>query len=138
MYDLEKIGKITADLDRYFADLDKLKVESPPMSKQGFYSLSMILFAILNRAIDLGQEIVRGRALGMPTSYKEIFQLLEKEKIISKQISLDLQYLAARRNVLAHEYFDVTEQSIFAIYLKIKVVQEFRKNITLFLSGKKK
>ena len=138
MYDVEKIGKIIADLDRYFVDLDKLKVGRPPMSTQSFYSLSMLLFAILNRTIDLGQEIIRGRVLGMPTSYKEIFQILEKEKIIPKQMSQNLQFLAARRNVLAHEYFDVTEESIFAIYLKIKVVQEFKKQIIQLLSQHKK
>ena len=69
MYDLEKIGKIIADLERYFADLEKLKVNSPAMSKERFYSLSMLLFATLNRTIDLGQELVHGRKLGMPTSY---------------------------------------------------------------------
>lgn len=139
MYNLEKIGKIVADIEHYFADLEKLKVDSPAMSTERFYSLSMLLFSLLNRALDLGEEIVRGQKLGLPASYKEIFQILEKAKVISASLSQQLQYLASRRNVLAHEYFDVTEQSIFVIYRKIGAVKEFMQVVrTLLLPAKNK
>lgn len=124
MYDLERVGKIVADIERYFVDVEKLKVTGASMSRERFYSLSMLLFAILNRALDLGQELVRGRKLGMPGSYKEIFQLLEREKVIPADLSRQLQYLASQRNVLAHEYFDVTEESIFQVYTKIGAAKE--------------
>lgn len=133
-YNLEKIGKIIADLERYFADLEKLKVDRPAMSTERFYSLSMLLFSILNRAIDLGEEIVRGQKIGLPASYRNIFQMLEKEKLISPDLSQQLQYLAARRNVLAHEYFDVTEQSIFIIYRKIGAVKVFKSVVQSLLA----
>lgn len=125
MNDTERIVKIVADLDRYYRDLDSMSVKSPIMTKERFYSLSMILFSILNRLIDLGQEIIRGKNLGVPSSYKEVFQVLAKEKILSPTLSTELQYLAARRNVLAHEYFDVTERDIYGIYLKIAVGKKF-------------
>lgn len=127
MYDLEQIGKIFADLEKYFRDLDQLKVENQLLGTERFYSLSMLLFAILNRTIDLGKEIIRGRKLGLPASYREIFQILEKEKIISSELSQKLQYLANRRNLLAHEYFDITEKSIFLMYLKVSSIKEFMK-----------
>ena len=125
MYDVEQIGKIIADIEKYFRDIVHLKVENTNMTTEQFYALSMILFTILNRTIDLGKEIIRGKKLGMPYSYKEIFQMLEKEKLISHSLSHELQWLAGQRNVLAHEYFDVTEKSIFAIYVRIKVIKEF-------------
>lgn len=142
MYDLEQIGKIVADLEKYFRDIEQLKVESSSMSTERFYSLSMLLFAMLNRTIDLGKEIIRGQKLGMPASYKEIFQILERGKLIAPELSKRLQQLANQRNVLAHEYFDVTEQSIFFIYLRIKVIKEFMKIARELLAkesnGKKK
>jgi len=137
MYDIEKIGKIIADLERYFANLEELKVSSSVMTTERFYSLSMVLFAILNRTMDLGQEIVRGKKLGMPASYKEIFQILQREKLIDSDLSQKLQHLANQRNVLAHEYFDVTEKSIYAIYLRINIVQELVKVTKALLSLKK-
>ena len=136
MYDLEKTGKIIADIEHYFDNLKELKVNSPVMTTERFYSLSMVLFALLNRTIDLGQEIIRGKKLGMPASYKEIFQILAREKIISEGISQKLQHLANQRNVLAHEYFDVTEKSIYAIYLKINALTEFVSIVKALLLSK--
>lgn len=136
MYDLEKIGKITADIEHYFDNLKELKVNSPVMTTERFYSISMVLFAILNRTIDLGHEIIRGKKLGMAASYKEIFQILEREKIINVNLSQKLQHLANQRNVLAHEYFDVTEKSIYAIYLEINIVTEFVNVVKALLSSK--
>jgi|GEM_PF-3647173 len=56
MYDIEKITKIIADLERYFNDLEKLGIKEMGdlEDRKNFYSVSMVLFAILNRAIDLG------------------------------------------------------------------------------------
>ena len=41
MYDLEKIGKIIADMERYFKTMEELKLQSPILSTERFYSLSM-------------------------------------------------------------------------------------------------
>jgi uncharacterized protein YutE (UPF0331/DUF86 family) len=107
------------------------------MSEERFYSLSMILFSILNRTLDLGEEIVRGKKLGMPGTYQGIFQILEREKIISTQLSHELEYLAKQRNVLAHEYFDISPKSIFLISKKMEIVKEFIKIIYLLTHSKK-
>ena len=135
MYDVEKIGKIIADIEHYFDNLKELKVRSPVMTTERFYSLSMVLFAILNRTIDLGHETIRGKKLGMPASYKEIFQIIEREKVISVDLSKKLQYLVNQRNVLAHEYFDVTEKSIYEVYLKINIVTELVSVVKALLSS---
>ena len=125
MYDLERIAKIIADLERYYIDLENLKITSSSMSRERFYSLSMLLFATLNRLIDLAQEIIRAKRLGIPTSYREVFFFLEKEKLLSHSLSGELQSLASRRNVLAHEYFGVTEKDIYSLYLKMVVGKKF-------------
>lgn len=125
MYDLEQIGKIIADLERYFQDLEDYTIRDSNMTTEQFYGVSMLLFAMLNRTIDLGKEIICGRKRGMPTSYKEIFQILEKERLISEGLSQELQWLAGQRNVLAHEYFDVTKKSIYLVYTKRKAMKDF-------------
>ncbi len=133
MYDIEKITKVIADLERYFADLDKLKVEGASMGTERFYSTSMVLFAILNRAIDLGEEVVRAKKFGMPGSYQEIFQVLGRQGIISPELSQTLQYLVKQRNVLAHEYFNITEKSIYSISLKMSAVKELMQAVRKLL-----
>ena len=73
MYDRERIVKIVSDLEKYFRDLEELKIEeiADIEAKMHFYALSMVLFSILNRTIDLGNEIVMANNLGMPSTYKE-------------------------------------------------------------------
>ncbi len=130
MLDKERILKIIADTERYLKDLGELKIkDARSLNKERFYSVSMMLFAILNRCIDLGEEIVRGEKLGAPSSYRDIFRLLGRNKILSSDIQKRLEYLVSKRNVLAHEYFDVTEESIYDLYLRIGVVQEFMEQV---------
>jgi len=136
MYDIEQIAKILADLDKYFRDIENFKIQNQ-MTTEQFYGSSMILFAILNRTIDLGKEIIHGKKLGMPASYKEIFQILEKEKLISSQLSQELQWLTNQRNVVAHEYFDIKEKNIVAIYNRIKSVKEFMIKSREIITNKK-
>jgi uncharacterized protein YutE (UPF0331/DUF86 family) len=50
-------------------DLDDIK---------NFYAVSMILFALINRVIDLGDGIMTSRTLGVPGTYRELFNLLER------------------------------------------------------------
>ncbi|MDI6737776.1 MAG: DUF86 domain-containing protein [Nanoarchaeota archaeon] len=129
MYDIERITKIIADIERYFKDMEKLNVKSADMSSEQFYSLSMLLFALLNRAIDLGNELIKANDLGLPISYKEIFIILGKNKLISRELEVGLVSLSGLRNVLSHQYYDVTKERIFGAYKKIDAVMEFSKAV---------
>ena len=59
MYDLERIGKIISDMQRYLKELKdyNLSIEELHDSKT-YHASSMLIFAILNRLIDLGSEII--------------------------------------------------------------------------------
>lgn len=94
-------------------------------SKERFYAVSMLLFSLINRAIDLGEEIVADKKLGLPGTYREIFYLLEKHKIISKELSKDLSSLVYFRNLAAHEYHTFTENDVYSAFHKIRSVQQF-------------
>ncbi|NQV91688.1 DUF86 domain-containing protein [Candidatus Woesearchaeota archaeon] len=126
-YDKLRIGKIVADIERFFLDLDKMGVhnENNLRDEKTFYAVSMLLFSLLNRFIDLAGEIVTAERLGTPGTYKDIFRLLVKHKIISPLIGKHCSNLVYARNLLAHEYQDFTEKDVFQIYKKIKIIQSF-------------
>ena len=42
----------------------------------------MLVFSLVNSAIDLGNEIISAKKLEMPQSYKEIFEILANNKLI--------------------------------------------------------
>jgi len=131
MYDVERIGKIISDIERYFRDLEGLNIKKVEdlEDRKDFYAISMVLFSILNRAIDLGDEIVMANNLGMPSTYKEIFRLLTKNKFIGKDMGEELSNLVFYRNLLSHEYYDLTEEDVFEVFKKISIVKKFVERI---------
>ena len=127
MYDLERITKILADLDKFFCDLKELKIEkvSDLEDRKNYHSLSMVLFAIINRIIDLGNEIVVAEKYGMPSTYAETFKILSKRKVIDENMKKEIIFLVRSRNRLSHEYFDFDEKEVFEIYQRISNVKNF-------------
>ncbi|NMX21052.1 hypothetical protein C5S30_01145 [ANME-1 cluster archaeon GoMg4] len=129
MYDVERIGKIISDIERYFRDLEleglNIKKVEDLEDRKDFYAISMVLFSILNRAIDLGDEIVMANNLGMPSTYKEIFRLLTRNEYIGKDMGEKLSNLVFYRNLLSHEYYDLTEEDVLEVFKKISIVKKF-------------
>ena len=127
MYDIERIAKIISDIEKYLRDLEELDIRGAKglMDKKNFYATSMVLLSILNRTIDLGEEIVMANNLGMPSTYREIFRLLVKNKLIDTNLGEGLSNLVFYRNLLSHEYYELTERDVFAVSKKINVVKKF-------------
>lgn len=123
----ERLLSIIIDIERFFRDLDSIKVRKigDLASKERFYAVSMLLFSLINRAIDLGEEIVADKKLGLPGTYREIFYLMEKHKIIGKELSKDLSSLVYFRNLAAYEYHTFTEKDVYSAFHKIRAVQWF-------------
>lgn len=128
-YDIKRIGKMISDIERYFRDLNELNVKSirDLEDKRNYYTLSMILFSILNRTIDLGEEMVVTNNLGMPSTYREIFSLLMENGFIDKEMEKELSRLVFYRNLISHEYYDFGKEDIFDVYKRIHVVEKFVK-----------
>jgi len=113
-YDKLRISKLVSEIEAYFQDLSQLKPKKEELyDKKMFYSISMILFQLINRAIDLGEEIITERKLGAPEKYKDIFYLLYKGKIIDLGTEKSFLRLVHLRNIIAHQYDDFNESDLF-------------------------
>ncbi|MBS3081751.1 DUF86 domain-containing protein [Candidatus Pacearchaeota archaeon] len=131
MYDVQRIGKIIADLQRYMNDARSYKIEkvSDLEDKRNYYALSMVIFAILNRLLDLGNEIISAEELGAPEAYDRTMSILAKANVINNEKADSLNKLIARRNVLAHFYEDITEKDLFAVFKELYQIEDFIKTI---------
>lgn len=122
-----RMMKIIKDIERFLKDLEEENITSirDLENKEKFYAASMIMFSIVNRAIDLGEEIVSAKKLGFPERYREIFHLLERNKVIDRKLYKELSGLIHFRNLAAHEYHTFTEEDVFKAFKKINEVKTF-------------
>lgn len=77
-----------------------------------FNSLAMECFQAVNSAIELGEFLVSENNLGLPSTYREIFELLYKNKMISRETLNDMKRLVFLRNLIAHEYYTIREEEL--------------------------
>lgn len=126
-YDLERIGTIFEDIRIYLQDLDSLAITKREdlCDKRNFYAASMILFSCLNRVIDLGNEIAMAHNLGIPSTYRDVFILLQKNGLIGDELAKELIGLVTYRNLLSHEYHGITNEKLFSLIQKIPTIREF-------------
>lgn len=139
MYNLDRIVSAIKNIEKYFKQLEKIdknkiSEENNPID---FHASSMLCLAIINRTIDIGTEIIVKKEISMPTRYKEIFEPLANEGIISKELSLELEELAEHRNCLAHEYFELDEKRLKRILRKINFVKEFIERVKKLIQNEK-
>ena len=126
-YNIERFGSIFSDVRRYLRDLEELNIRSDEdlSDKRNFYATSMILFSLLNRVFDLGSEMAISHNLGIPSSNREIFVLLQKDGLISRELGRELMELVTFRNLLSHEYHGIDEKKLFSLTKKVGSITEF-------------
>ena len=137
-FDLEKIGKTVDDIERYLRDLNELNVgkEEDLANKDRFYAASMITFSIMNRSIDLGNEIVSACKFGMPSSYRDIFEILCREDVVDKEVRGKMIKLVYYRNLIAHEYHRINEKELFTMVKEIEIAERFMEQTREFVREK--
>ncbi len=138
-YDLARLTAIIEGIGKYLDDLDKLSVHnlSDLKNEQKYYAASMVLFQLINRAINLADGVVSAENLGMPESYRNIFQRLVKAKIINDRMYQDFSALVRVRNLIAHEYETLFERDIYEAMQKIKVINELIAIVKSKANGKR-
>ncbi len=127
MYDIEKISKIIQDIKMYKKELEGLEIKDIKDldNSKNLYAASMLCFSVLNRVIDLGEEILIKEDIGMPSRYSEIFEKLSKAGVMNKKEASEIIELINYRNIIAHSYFELGKKDIFKIIKKMNIIDSF-------------
>ena len=126
MYDLEKLNKIIKDIENYFLKLRNINLTKENIEiDEKFFSSSMLMFSILNRMIDLAEEIIVKNEFGMPSSYEQYFELLRENGLIDKFLENELRKLVKDRNLFAHDYYNMDRKQVLNISKRIYNVEDF-------------
>ena len=86
---------------------------------------------IIKAVIDLSFMIIKLKNLKQPEYEKEVFDILNNEKIISNKLKEKLKNAKGMRNIIAHEYGRIDNDLVFHSLVEelIPDVQEFLKVI---------
>jgi uncharacterized protein YutE (UPF0331/DUF86 family) len=127
MRDLERIELIIQDIEVYRKKLIEfnIKTKKDLEDDKNYYSSSMIVFNIINRLIDLAEEIVRQKNLIVAFKYKDFFDSLLQSKLISKKTSEGCKELITLRNKISHRYGKVTKEEILESIKKVDIIEDF-------------
>jgi len=77
-------------------------------------------------AIDISNRILRINKLGLPQSNRDTFLKLEKNGMISSELSKKLQSMAGFRNIAVHDYGSMN------IEVVIEIVEKHLQNLLYF------
>jgi uncharacterized protein YutE (UPF0331/DUF86 family) len=97
----------------------------------------MITFTLLNRVFDLGSEMCIAHDIGIPATYREIFTLLRKNRLINEELASDMIGLVTYRNLLSHEYHGIDEEKLFSLTTRIPRVLTFVKTMQMIIQSEK-
>lgn len=95
------------------------------------------LLESIEACIDIGNHIIASIGLRRPEDYKDVFSILEENRVVSRNLSERLQKMASFRNLLVHYYTKVDDKAVFSIMREdIKDISEFVRIILKFMAEK--
>ena len=66
----------------------------------------------IQAVLDISHHIVADRNLPLPADSQSLFELLVRQKVISKALSVKLAAMAGFRNILVHEYLEIDRHRV--------------------------
>ena len=82
---------------------------------------------IIESVVDLAFFVIKEKNLKIPEEDKQAFDIIQENKIITKQLSEKLKEAKGMRNIIAHEYGKIEDRLVFNSLTEeiIKDVAEF-------------
>ncbi|MBE0512623.1 DUF86 domain-containing protein [Candidatus Bathyarchaeota archaeon] len=136
MLDKNRILSKLDELDSYLSELESImpkSYEEYVSSIEKKRSCERLIHILIECIIDVCALIVKGLRLGLPAEEEDLFEKLEKNKIISKEMTQKLKSMRGFRNILVHRYANIDDELVFENLRTINDFEEFRKEISSFL-----
>ena len=119
MENIIKIQKNIEVIEKYIKILEEFNINSVEDFNSKTHdnlAISMSLFTILNACIEIGEELITIKKLEVPMSYREIFSILSKHNILSKETSQKISNYMYYRNMIAHQYDEIDITKIYYVF----------------------
>ncbi len=112
----DKIVKRLILVQEYYQLLEKkllLPKEEFLKNPDNYLSAERLLQLISEAMIDIGNHIIAKKQLSKPETYSDIFTILSKKGIITKELGDKLLIFAGLRNILVHDYLGLDRERLY-------------------------
>lgn len=136
---LRLIDKLRKYLNDYSFLHQKYSLTDYENKPETYLAIDRILQLTIKCSIDIGKEIIVAADFEKPANYREVFIILHKRKVISRDLSKKMQVLARFRNELVHDYLFLAPQKVFnAFQDEFKTFKRYLKETEKILEAKNK
>lgn len=63
--------------------------------------------------VDIGQRIISLKGWEIPETYKDVINVLERNKVIEKRLSERMKELVSMRNIIIHAYAEIKNELVY-------------------------
>jgi len=138
--DEKRVLSMLDQLDRYYKELQ----ETIPRDFKNFQetiikrSNERITQLLIEICIDISNLLFKELKLGLPEEEENVFEILAKNKVISKSMSNKLKRMKRFRNILIHRYGQIDDRLVYEnINKNKKDFIAFKKEILEFVKEQK-
>ena len=107
----QRIRRYVSDL----RDMSDIELEAFRRNRERQYAVLHALQLAIEAAIEIGAHICSSDAIGVPASYAETFDLLERGGVVDAGLAGKLRAMARFRNRIVHFYWDVDLADVHCI-----------------------
>lgn len=111
LYNMRELEEALKDWERY----RHISEEQFLQDRDTQHMVHHAMLLSIQSAIDIATDVIAEGRLRKPFTYRETFEILASEEIISEPLAKDLANLAGFRNVLVHIYWNLDLKQVYAI-----------------------
>ena len=128
---ITKIREYVALLRKIRGLADERRFVSDPLI---YGNAERYLQLAIQAVLDISHHIVADRSLPLPADSKSLFDLLARQRVVSKGLSVKLAAMAGLRNILVHEYLEIDRRRIYkALTTELRDFETFVRAVTRLL-----
>lgn len=129
--DREKIEQKLVYMEQMIEQLKHQKQWTSSIEK---LALERLAHTIIEAVIDVGNAMIDGFIMRDPGSYEDIIDILEDEKVVDSDSSVQLREVVRLRKELVLSYTEVNHENLMAVLQKnINSLQKFPQDVRQYL-----
>ena len=134
----EVINAMVDLIEENLALIEEIKMQGFESFSNNFRDIQAAKHSLqesIEACLDIGSHIIAEKGFRRADDYKDIYKVLEEERIIDLVLSAKLQEMAQFRNLLVHRYGKIDTKRIFIIMSEdINDIKQFVNTILKYIS----